>query len=477
MIVRGIPRESRSVPDSQNGKGPPTGGPFFGAFSKTLRAASNRKKAAARTVDIKHAIDLLQQRGERGYEDRPDDLALRGDKAVEKAHAVAAYQLAEFLVVVLVPLLQVAHFPLEVLGPARGDRLVEHFDRVGVGRQGIVIVALEEQIECRLDIHGAVAQIERDVQRIIVHGLDLVRGAAAQEQHVAGPHHDLGLERSHARFRQIGQVDPSGRLAPVYSPLLGSGKMDREDVVGIKVASVRLVASLRKEHDRVAESTRMRPVQGGRQEVDLGLEDVYSLEHARGAVFQVLLQHAAIDEFDLPALHDFETARPAQLYELSAIDDLQEVQIEERVVEVLAEILKPEDRLVGDEPRFVKVALLERERQGLLKDKIPDKSQLRGEVRLCRVNRHEVERFQAPIGVGVRIVRHPFGAWVALRVAEQRHLNRRRIKTLVDIAPFSVVPPRHFLQQATSRNLRYFLEVTRHAQTRRQWHASCLLKR
>src|SRR6266852_3041663 len=33
-----------------------------------------------------------------------------------------------------------------------------------------------------------------------------------------------------------------------------------------------------------------------------------------------------------------------------------------------------------------------------------------------------------------------------------------------------------FLRQATSRNLRYLLEVTRHAQTRPQWHASCLLK-
>jgi HSP90 family molecular chaperone len=118
----------------------------------------------------------------------------------------------------------------------------------------------------------------------------------------------------------------------------------------------------------------MRPVQGGRQEVDLGLEDVDALEHARGAVFQVLLQHAAIDEFDLPALHDFETTRPAQIYELSAIDNLQEVQIEERVVEVLAEILESEDRLVGDEARFVEVVALERERQGLLEDKIPDES-------------------------------------------------------------------------------------------------------
>jgi hypothetical protein len=85
-------------------------------------------------------------------------------------------------------------------------------------------------------------------------------------------------------------------LAPVHSPLLGSGEMDREDVVGIEMASVRLVALLRKEHDRVAESARMRPVQGGRQEVDLRLENVDALEHARGAVFQVLLQHAAIDE-------------------------------------------------------------------------------------------------------------------------------------------------------------------------------------
>src|SRR5258706_9140277 len=147
----------------------------------------------------------------------------------------------------------------------------------------------------------------------------------------------------------------------------------------------------------------MRPVQRGRQEVDLGLEDVDALEHAGGAAFQVLLQHAAIDEFDLPALHDFETARAAQVHESSAIDDLQEIQVEEGIVEVLAQILEPEDRLVGDEPRLVKVVALERERQGLLEDKIPDESQLRGEVSLCRFNRHEVERFQAPSSVGVRL--------------------------------------------------------------------------
>src|SRR5258705_6927685 len=140
----------------------------------------------------------------------------------------------------------------------------------------------------------------------------------------------------------------------------------------------------------------MRPVKGGRQKVDLGLEDVDALEHAGGAAFQVLLQHAAIDELDLPALHDFDTTRAAQVYESSAIDDLQEIQIEERIVEVLAQILEAEDRLVGDEPRLVKVVALERERQGLFEDKIPDESHLRGEVRLCRFNRHEV----APLGVG-----------------------------------------------------------------------------
>src|SRR5258706_216781 len=98
----------------------------------------------------------------------------------------------------------------------------------------------------------------------------------------------------------------------------------------------------------------MRPVQRGRQEVDLGLEDVDALEHAGGAAFQVLLQHAAIDEFDLPALHDFEATRAAQVHESSAIDDLQEIQVEEGIVEVLAQILEAEDRLVGDEPRLVK---------------------------------------------------------------------------------------------------------------------------
>src|SRR5260370_9307433 len=180
----------------------------------------------------------------------------------------------------------------------------------------------------------------------------------------------------------------------------------------------------------------MRPVQGGRQEVDLGLEDNDAFEEARSAVFKWLMQHAAIDEFDLPALHDFETTCAAQVYELSAIDDLQEVQVEERIVQMLAEILEPEDRLVGDEPRFVKVVALERERQGLFEDKIPDESQLRGEGRLCSVNRPEFDRFQPPLGVVVRIVRHPFGPWLALRVAEQQHLNRRRIKQLVDLAPF-----------------------------------------
>src|SRR5258708_5345481 len=61
---------------------------------------------------------------------------------------------------------------------------------------------------------------------------------------------------------------------------------------------------------------------------------------------------------------------------------------------------------------------------------------------------------------------------------------RRRAATL-QTTPNQIVSPYRpvlrrsattFPPQAASRNLRYLLEVTRHAQTRPQWHASCLLK-
>src|SRR6266852_1992927 len=102
----------------------------------------------------------------------------------------------------------------------------------------------------------------------------------------------------------------------------------------------------------------MRPVEGGRQLVDLRFQDVDAFEQASGPVFQVLLQNKTVDELDLTSLHDLETARRAQIDQLTAVDNLREVQIQERVVEVLAEILEPEDRLVLDELRLVKVGAL-----------------------------------------------------------------------------------------------------------------------
>src|SRR6266480_900305 len=102
----------------------------------------------------------------------------------------------------------------------------------------------------------------------------------------------------------------------------------------------------------------MRPVEGGRQQVDLRFQDVDAFKQASGPVFQMLLQYKTIDELDLTALHDLEAACRTQIDELPFIDNLYEIQIQERIVEVLAKILKPEDRLVLDEFRLVKVGTL-----------------------------------------------------------------------------------------------------------------------
>ncbi len=87
--------------------------------------------------------------------------------------------------------------------------------------------------------------------------------------------------------------------------------MNREHVIGIEMPSVGLATALGKEHHCIAERTRMRPVQAGREQVDLRLQDVDALEQARGPVFQMLLQQKTVDELDLTSLHDLETARRA----------------------------------------------------------------------------------------------------------------------------------------------------------------------
>jgi hypothetical protein len=130
--------------------------------------------------------------------------------------------------------------------------------------------------------------------------------------------------------------------------------MNCEHVIGIEMPSICFAATLGKEHHCIAERARMRPVQARREQVDLRLQDVDAFEQAGSSVFQVLLKDDSIDEFDPTALHDLEAARGAQVDQLTAVDDLHEVQIEEGIVEVLAKILEPEDRLVLDELRLVK---------------------------------------------------------------------------------------------------------------------------
>ena len=102
----------------------------------------------------------------------------------------------------------------------------------------------------------------------------------------------------------------------------------------------------------------MRPVESGSQQIDLRFQDVDPFKQARGSAFQMLLQHETVDELDLTPLHDLDTARRAQVDELTAVDDLHEVQIQEGIVEMLAEILQPEDRLVLHQLPLVKVGAL-----------------------------------------------------------------------------------------------------------------------
>jgi hypothetical protein len=134
--------------------------------------------------------------------------------------------------------------------------------------------------------------------------------------------------------------------------------MNREHVIRIEMTPVCFVASLGKEHDRVAEGAGMRSVESGCQQVDLRFQDIDALEQARGSVFQMLLQYKTVDELDLTPLYDLETARGAQVDKLTPVDDLHEVQIQERIVEVLAQILQPEDCLVLDELLLVKIGAL-----------------------------------------------------------------------------------------------------------------------
>src|SRR5262249_29371860 len=83
------------------------------------------------------------------------------------------------------------------------------------------------------------------------------------------------------------------------------------------------------------------------------------------------LQHAAVDEFDGATLDDLHTARFLHVDELPAIDDLQKLEGEKRVVEVLAQVLEAKNRLVLDQPGAVQIGAFRRQGRNLLKQTSP----------------------------------------------------------------------------------------------------------
>src|SRR5882672_515032 len=228
-----------------------------------------------------------------------------------------------------------------------------------------------------------------------------MRRSTAQEQHVARAHDDLGLQRAHFRFAELDQVRAPRRLAPVDAPLLRATQVNRQHVVGVDVSAVGFVTALREEHYRVAERASVRPVERRREQADLRLEDIDAFEQEGRPVLQVLLQHAAVDEFDRTALNEFYAARVLQVDELPTVDDLQEFQMQKRVVEVFAQVLEAEDRLVLDQARPVQIAALRRQRRSLLEKEISHQPQLRRKLGHVHSANQEYVRPRTPIVPGI----------------------------------------------------------------------------
>ena len=123
--------------------------------------------------------------------------------------------------------------------------------------------------------------------------------------------------------------------------------MDDQHVVGVEVAAVSLVALLRKECGRVAERRRVGAIEHRRERVDVRFEDVEPFEHARGALGKMLLQHPPVDERDLAPLHDLVEPRVCEIDRLARLEQIQEIHVEQRIVEVPAQVLEREELLAG----------------------------------------------------------------------------------------------------------------------------------
>jgi len=182
-----------------------------------------------------------------------------------------------------------------------------------------------------------------------------VRRVIAEIEHVAGAHHDLVLDRPHLRGVQIGEVHAARRLPAVKPPALLAGHVDDEDVVGVDVPAVGLVSALREEGRRVGERRGAPAVERRRERVDLGLENVEPLQHARGAALEMLLQHAPVDEADLALLHELVETRRRQVDRLARLEEIHVVQVEQRIVQVTAQMREREELLGGHQVRAMDV--------------------------------------------------------------------------------------------------------------------------
>src|SRR5438874_5519338 len=146
--------------------------------------------------------------------------------------------------------------------------------------------------------------------------------------------------------------------------------MDDQHVVGIDVSAVRFVAALGKKCSRVAESRRMRAIQSGGQGVDLGLEDIETLENAGRTLREMLLQHAMIDEFDAPTLNHFVQSRAREIDRGSRLKQVKVVEIEQWIVQMPPQVGERKQALVRDETGSVNVARGMGRRQRFLEEEI-----------------------------------------------------------------------------------------------------------
>src|SRR5215467_12982548 len=150
------------------------------------------------------------------------------------------------------------------------------------------------------------------------------------------------------------------------------------------MAAIRLVAALREENRRVGEGCRVGAVQCGRKRVHLRLEDVHAFQHARRAILQVTLQYAMIDELYLPLLDYLVDARVREVDGLPCLEEIEVVEVEQRIVQVTAEVLEREELLIGDQIRSVHMGDVARRAEALLEVEVADAS-LDGREFHCRL--------------------------------------------------------------------------------------------